>query len=51
MVKDLRRLSLAWVAKLVDAQDLKSFVPKGTCGFDSRPRHQPSPRLRLAYAT
>jgi hypothetical protein len=32
----------AGVAKLADAQDLKSWVRKRTCGFDSRPRHQPS---------
>jgi hypothetical protein len=30
----------AGVAKLADARDLKSRVPKGTCGFDPRPRHQ-----------
>ena len=29
----------AGVAKLADAQDLKSWVLKGTCGFDPRPRH------------
>ena len=29
----------AWVAKLADATDLKSVDPKGSCGFDSRPRH------------
>ena len=29
----------AGVAKLADAQDLKSWVRKRTCGFDSRPRH------------
>jgi integrase len=27
------------VAELADAQDLKSWVPQGACGFDSRPRH------------
>jgi hypothetical protein len=27
------------MAELADAQDLKSWVPKGACGFDSRPRH------------
>ena len=31
------------MAELADAQDLKSWVPKGACGFDSRPRHQDSP--------
>ena len=30
----------AGVAKLADAQDLKSWVRKRTCGFDPRPRHQ-----------
>jgi hypothetical protein len=29
----------AGVAELADAQDLKSWVPQGACGFDSRPRH------------
>jgi hypothetical protein len=29
----------AGVAELADAQDLKSWVPKGACGFDTRPRH------------
>ena len=29
----------AGVAELADAQDLKSWVPEGTCGFDPRPRH------------
>jgi hypothetical protein len=27
---------------MADAQDLKSWDPKGSCGFDSHPRHQPS---------
>ncbi|SVA05391.1 uncharacterized protein METZ01_LOCUS58245, partial [marine metagenome] len=27
------------VAKLADAQDLKSCGPYGPCGFDSHPRH------------
>jgi hypothetical protein len=26
------------VAELADAQDLKSWVPRGACGFDARPR-------------
>src|SRR6516225_7783890 len=30
----------AGVAELADAQDLKSWVPQGACGFDTRPRHQ-----------
>ena len=30
----------AGVAELADAQDLKSWVLKWTCGFDPRPRHQ-----------
>lgn len=25
---------------MVDPADLKSSVPKGTCGFDSRPWHK-----------
>lgn len=29
----------AGVAELADAQDLKSCDPKGSCGFDPRPRH------------
>ena len=44
----------ARVAKLADARDLKSRVPNGTCGFDSRPGHQPRFDLPLAmgrYAT
>ena len=28
------------MAELADAQDLKSWVPRGACGLDSRPRHQ-----------
>lgn len=31
--------SVALVAELVDAQDLKSCLPKGECGFDSRLGH------------
>ena len=30
------------MAKLADAQDLKSWDPKGSCGFDSHPRHPPA---------
>ena len=30
------------MAELVDAKDLKSFGPKGPCGFKSRPRHGPN---------
>src|SRR5438552_1435662 len=40
-VKSLVRraiIPLAGVAELADAQDLKSWVPQGACGFDSRPR-------------
>jgi hypothetical protein len=33
----------AGVAELADAQDLKSWVPKGACGFEARPRHQKLP--------
>ena len=29
----------AGVAELADAQDLKSWVPQGACGFEARPRH------------
>jgi hypothetical protein len=29
----------AGVAELADAQDLKFCDPKGSCGFDPRPRH------------
>jgi hypothetical protein len=36
----------AGVAKLADAQDLKSWAPKGACGFDPRPRH---PILRRSH--
>ena len=32
--------TLARVAKLADARDLKSRVPKGTYRFDSGPGHQ-----------
>ncbi len=32
-------LYIARVAELVDARDLKSCVPKGTCGFESHPGH------------
>ena len=28
------------MAKSADAKDLKSFVPNGTCGFNSRPGHE-----------
>src|ERR1043165_7202874 len=33
----------AGVAELADAQDLKSWVPQGACGFDARPRHTKPP--------
>ena len=37
---EYNRLSIyAGVAELADAQDLKSWVPQGACGFDSHPRH------------
>ena len=42
-VKSLVRRAIiphAGVAELADAQDLKFCDPKGSCGFDSRPRHQ-----------
>ena len=32
-------VTLAGMAKLAYARDLKSCVPKGTCGFDSHSRH------------
>ena len=35
----LDSIDLAGVAKLADAQDLKSWDSKESCGFDSRPRH------------
>ena len=38
----------ARVAKLADARDLKSRVPHGTCGFDSRPGHQDFSSLPLS---
>jgi hypothetical protein len=31
--------SIAWVAELVDARDLKSLEGHPSCGFNSRPRH------------
>ena len=41
----------ARVAKLADAKDLKSFLPKGECGFKSRPGHQiPRSTLPLPLA-
>ena len=36
------------MAELADAQDLKSWVPRGACGFDSRPRHYLSPDCFVA---
>src|SRR4029450_1964879 len=37
----------AGVAELADAQDLKSWVPQGACGFDSHPRdYSPFGRAR-----
>ena len=41
----------AGVAKLADAQDLKSWVPQGACGFDSRPRHSITPMNTASYCT
>jgi hypothetical protein len=40
MLKYLLPWKYAQVAKLVDAQDLKSCGSKRPCGFDSRPGHQ-----------
>ena len=37
---EVTQLDRAGVAKLADAQDLKSWDSKESCGFDSRPRHQ-----------
>ena len=43
--------TLARVAKLADARDLKSRVPKGTYRFDSGPGHQVSFEIpRCAHA-
>ena len=39
----------AGVAELVDARDLKSLVPHGTCRFDSGPPHQYIRKDILAY--
>ena len=41
-------MSGAGVAKLADAQDLKSWDLKGSCGFDSHPRHSPSLATRAS---
>jgi hypothetical protein len=40
-------LQQAGVAELADAQDLKSWVPQGACGFDSRPRHHQSQHVMM----
>jgi hypothetical protein len=40
------KLRGAGVAELADAQDLKSCDPKGSCGFDPRPRHKTLSNLR-----
>ena len=37
-----KKFPRAGVAKLADAQDLKSWDPQGSCGFDPRPRHSNS---------
>ena len=43
--------TLARVAKLADARDLKSRVPKGTYRFDSGPGHHGEVSVRsLGYA-
>src|SRR6476659_8584875 len=48
---DMRYLPpCAGVAELADAQDLKSWVPKGACGFDSRPRHFGIKHTESSYA-
>ena len=38
------------MAKLADAQDLKSWVAKAACGFDSRPRHSEMPLEQIPCA-
>ena len=35
----IRLSEIARVAEQADARDLKSCVPKGTCGFDPHPGH------------
>jgi hypothetical protein len=39
----------AGVAKLVDAQDLKSWGPQGPCRFESDPRYQSSEKHPAVY--
>ena len=39
----------AGVAKLADAQDLKSWDSKESCGFDSHPRHQARQRVSAGH--
>jgi hypothetical protein len=39
----------ARVAKLADAKDLKSFGPKGPCGFDPHPGHHHCKRLACFF--
>jgi hypothetical protein len=46
----LLKANVARVAKLADARDLKSRVPNGTCGFDSRPGHQINSILFISLA-
>ncbi len=38
---DLTKQTYAGVAELADAADLKSAEPKGSCRFETGPRHQP----------
>jgi hypothetical protein len=38
------------VAKLADAQDLKSWAPQGACGFDPHPRHHQLPPVESCAA-
>ena len=37
----------AGVAELADAQDLKSWGPKGPCRFNSGPRHEGAPGVEF----
>src|SRR5437867_4643534 len=45
------RQDYARVAKLADARDLKSRVPRGTYRFDSGPGHHSRVALRVIYCT
>ena len=48
---DLGKFPHAGVAKLADAQDLKSWIAKAMCGFDSHPRHyRPTGAIRASVS-